>query len=1213
MKLKDIINFTHESSAIVLASGLNDPSLVKSFIPTTSSIAVLKHIVKAVQPSANKEDRAINCYGIYGTGKSRLAVLIGQLLRDGINDDDLGGLLLRLEDANEPQLVQKLRATFLSHTDDDARPYLIVPIYANGDSAFSLQGTLLQALYNSVRLSGITEIDNILLPTEYDIAAKRLDEILISKPEYSNQFLPNIDNIGNQYLNLPQLRDGLVNHEPVALETFCTWHRHVTVGSEFDPVQYGASNFIDVYSHAAQALLEIRYKGIAIIWDEFGYALEDMLTNSKRAPVREIMDLQKFVETVCEPQAGQVLFIGLTHVSISEYGPSVNVPAALVNRLATIQGRFTPLRIELKAAESEGYHLIAAQIRTTPYGHDIKKGSPYALQIMNVCKNLSLFAHMEDELKYVIENCYPLHPIAAAALLALSARYAAATRTAFTFLKYLEDKEILEQTIDPNEIFSKELIRFPYLIDYYEERMTEESSNDIATFKRSCAQIDGNTADELDIYERRNVLSIIMLSNVLGMEFQPSQDFLAIALHDTEYISSEAEVLRKALAWLSTAGLIWKNETTGHWRTGGDGGTNLDELISNALEAVPQLSISKYSERYPELYFDLFPLIGIHLFDPSVKGIVRTYSISTIKDLTPASLRVSNGSNLVSRVYIVLSIGPEDALQIETEVKQLPVGPNFFWINYEDSTTLAQKIRRYLALTNLLEQSHSDAIATRLQANYDYDRNWIAEKLSFMFGREGLNRGVTKIIKQGEDVLSVSSWTDFRQFLENDIQKIYYSEISVRASQKKRNVLGDMSAAESAETIEIVNRIFEIENNREYKTDLLGYAENSAPGAVVDGILGANEFFTTRANGVGLKGLEELEGVYAEVINKIRSEVLRKRQTPYRLTELSKILAIAPYGIPSGAIPIIVAFALQSDVYKLTWVNGRTNVAENLCKGLLNQNIGVRVADFNQYHLNIAEVVYYAMREILGDQEPSMTDKQAMAKKSIEQLKNWLSEISPNIINSPKIDKRLHELNVSINLIGRTQHDLLDKIAELIDNEEALKGQAISYQIKDKARDTLSTILNSYLAVEDEIRHDAIDHVRSLFSDPEETDYFLNVRARFNDRGELGGRVINAIDSAGAVSSDKQFELVLNATLNQDLRTCTPIEIGIGIGQLKSILDEEKISRFQDIDLDSNKQALKLKLHDVIVGEADLYDITDDDLVIILTSLINDLKAEIVE
>lgn len=308
--LRDLIQINQHSSdaAVNLARSLSNHNLVESFSPTKAAVMVLKHLQEAVLPAAPQQNRALNVFGSYGSGKSHLSVVIAQLLRDGCGDVSFSHFFERLNHFGEVQLAEKLNNTFLAQNDKDAKPYLLVSL--EGQGLPSIGSVLMKELYDAVKRRGLDPAE-ILPATEYDVCIKRFEEICRNSPELTNADLSQWNL--HQYLTTAYLLDALKSHDPDSLETFKYWHKAVCLGSEFNPVNEGASNFISAYAEAGKNLAEkYSFAGILIVWDEFGGALEDLLRNPNRNASGEILDLQRFVEIVCSPEKGHTIFIGLT-------------------------------------------------------------------------------------------------------------------------------------------------------------------------------------------------------------------------------------------------------------------------------------------------------------------------------------------------------------------------------------------------------------------------------------------------------------------------------------------------------------------------------------------------------------------------------------------------------------------------------------------------------------------------------------------------------------------------------------------------------------------------------------------------------------------------------------------------------------------------------------------------------------------------------------
>jgi len=436
-KLRDIVTIDHGSrpAAIrlddALAGGAGD--LIDAFTPTRSSIAILRHLQRAVLPNARKEFRAMVWHGVYGSGKSHLGVLVGHLLGCGSGGPEMQRFLGRLANQGETGLKSEIESTFLPDDDPDARPYLVVPLYAS--DAPTLPSSLLEGLYRAIDATDGLDPASILPKTEYGAARERLEMILEHHPEHRETPLSHWD-IHCAAFNPAELGRELDNISPAALEAFKKWHPKVSAGALFDPQDYGGKKLVDAYREAADALAgEHGYKGIAVIRDEFGYAIESLIAQPQRRQIEEIQALQDFVEVVCAAPQRHTLFIAMTHRSLREYGVSAQASAAVKLRLETIEGRFTQTPLELKAFEAEGYHLLGALVAPTETGRaSLQHSAARADNLARVCARMQLFHALATDIAAIVEGCYPLHPVTAAGLFAIASHgvYAQANRTVFT-------------------------------------------------------------------------------------------------------------------------------------------------------------------------------------------------------------------------------------------------------------------------------------------------------------------------------------------------------------------------------------------------------------------------------------------------------------------------------------------------------------------------------------------------------------------------------------------------------------------------------------------------------------------------------------------------------------------------------------------------------------------------------------------------------------
>jgi hypothetical protein len=1188
IKLSDLIRVQRSQSAIELTSGLGERDLIATFMPTDAAISILRKIERAVQPDANVQDRALNWFGTYGAGKSRLAVLVGQMLRDGVAGAEFDQFLGRLTNVGEDRLASALKSTFLPPNDDDAQPYFVVPIY--GNQAGTIQDALVESLYRAIADSKLFSPEDILPNTTFDVAVQRLDAMLEGRPALADDYLPGLG-FDSQYSNTSELKTGLQQRESGALVIFSEWHVHVTLGTRFSPELFGASSVIDIYLDAAQALRKKKYRGIAVIWDELGFAIEDMLQNSMRKAQSEIFELQQFVERVCAPSLGHTLFIGLTHVGLAEYGPRQRVADGLKQRLETIEGRFTAMKVELRAVESEGYHLLAAQVSHTPQLVDLLASSKArSSKIIDNCKPLILFSHLSEQIEFIVENCYPLHPITAAALLALSNEYAAATRTAFTFLPALEEANRFEVNVHYDAMFGSELVRVVELVDYYSDRMRVAGMGDqLDTYRANIAQTSSDGADADTIAERNKVMAVVLLSSVLGIGFQASDQFLAAALHDAGIADLESAALRAALSWLSDAGLLWKNDTTGLWKAGGDGSTNVEKLIEDAVTKIPNNTIAEYFAQYSALANDVLPMLGQHQLDPSPQGIVRSYVVEAMS--AEKALSAKPHATAAAKAVIVLHDSSEQIKDLEASLIERPVANMFYWVSVAEPDGVHLRIQRYLGITSLLSQSHNEGTRMRLLAKFEGVRTELLTEFGFLYGREGIRRSTTKIIHQGHSTgVAVESWSAFRASMQSILDQVYHKELAVRAPQKKRNVHGDSASSNARETLDIVERILEFATNVAYQNNLLGFPEGGEPGAVVDGVLGANNLFIERPHGCDLKRPEEVQGAVKAVVDLVREKLLRRREKPYQLIELAKELSAEPFGLPVGAIPIFIAFALQKDVEKLVWPAGGS-AAKNICEGMTDSRIGARFGDFTTNQLNVLGVLRNALDKINGEANEWDRNPHDAGRQAVDALRAFVKAIPTDIVKSPKLDKRLRELSETVKIVAITPHEIVEKLATLIDSAKQLQGTNPAYEVLATSRTLLVDILSDARRVEDETRFEIIKFVKSVIPGGDSQSEWNDFLSRLRQVSELGADAATIL-ALRPLSDTACIRMIERAANKVPIDELSALQVGFAVREIQELMDSVEELVVTGLEVDSVSPIPKDSLADAGMVAKNFNDLT---------------------
>ena len=1151
--LNDLIQINPVSrdnpTAIKVDNGLCNHNLVDSFSPTKSAVAVLTHLQKAVLPTATQEQRALNIFGSYGSGKSHLAVVMAHLLRDGSGDIAFENFFEKLRNFGEPTLAENLKNTFLNTNDVDAKPYLLVSLY--GSKTPSMGSMLMEGLYDVLERHPTLNPADILPATEYDVCVKRFETMVENKPEWAKANLSEWD-LAQHYFDTEEMVDDLKNHQPVALETFKNWHQKACAGAMFNPATEGGSNFIDAYFEAGKNLAEKHgYGGIVVLWDELGLALENLISNPLRDTIGEIFDLQAFVEKACSPARGHTLFLGLTHVSFQQYGS--NIDESVKNRLEAIFGRFRAFKIELSAAESEGYHLLGMQRMWTDYGlQQLENSRINQLKIAVICSALPLFKALEQNtLNTLSEEIYPLHPVMAAGLFALS-KLAQANRTALTFFRENSAK-LLSRPVDENALFDGELVRLPELVDYYESIIKDKKSHELERYQRAVAKINADAAEQ-EIHGRKSILKLLLLNELLsdgGENFQTNETFLACALYDAEPNTSESETLHLDLAWLKGAELIWKNDLTQQWTLLGDSGVNVEGLIEEKINHFAGRSAETLLKNYPAMCDDLLPILGEHQLDPSACGIVRSYDVELLTPPITNTLKLDNP--LISgKLYLVLAKDQDDVVQVKARIQATTPSNVYFWIPtngilsefviYGDTEfKLGGLLCRYLSIELLLkEKTATDDLRRQFQAKLERTRQDLLNLFKIFYGRDGLTSGKSELWQAGTaQALNCKSWNEFKNLLATKINEVYPNEIPIRANNM--NELNDEKYTGSRKVQKIVDCILEFETNPAYQTDLLGEdKETSEPSALIDGILGVNDLFIQRhPNKWDIKSIAETDGKLKDVLTLMRDTLSRKRENPYVISKLRDELIAPPYGIPSCNLAIFAAVAIRDKVKQLRFgsTGNETDFATNLNNAFQKgSKISIRVFDFSNKQLNTLILVGKYFKVVKSsDKSP-----EEYATESANHLRRFVTSQPDVVKNSTQLDDKTKDLVKFFQVIAKSPQEIADKLIDLIGNESDEQA--------------LHALLDDFERVENVNRHDIKQTLQKVI--PKGVEEKAQLVARLNHESATPqAKAVAQIFEQHYDTNDIDVKHVTLAMLNKPFEECSEKEIGQCQGKLESLIE----------------------------------------------------------
>lgn len=387
---------------------LNHDDKLKNFIPTKSSLQLLKEILLSTRPDSTERARVL--VGAYGKGKSHIVLTILSMLMQC--DRSLFTHLMPKID-EDPELKQ-LVDNYYSDPKNK-----ILPVIINGSST-SLPQAFLLALQRTLSENTL----DIMPETNYRAAVRTIQKWKEDYPEVYQKFKNGIS------MPIEAFYSELEAYSVEAYEEFERIYPKLTAGSVFNP--FVGFDVVDLYESVTRSLKEKGYLGIYVVYDEFSKFLEANIT---AASVSDTKMLQDFAEKCNRSGNTQLHLMLISHKEISNYID--RLPKQKVDGWRGVSDRFKHIHLNNNFAQT--YEIISTVIikdkEKWPAFRDDAKNNKKFEELENHYKKHPIFSDSaEDELSTTIYGCYPLHPVSTFILPRLSERIAQNERTLFTFL-----------------------------------------------------------------------------------------------------------------------------------------------------------------------------------------------------------------------------------------------------------------------------------------------------------------------------------------------------------------------------------------------------------------------------------------------------------------------------------------------------------------------------------------------------------------------------------------------------------------------------------------------------------------------------------------------------------------------------------------------------------------------------------------------------------
>ena len=433
------------ASYVNLKQEFNDPKAnrerMRGYRPIRSHREALQRLIRALYPN---EHRVYALRGSYGTGKSHLFLMLANYFDLKPDAPEMEQFFANYaeQDSEGAKKMRNWRA--------DGRYLVAICRYGIGDD---FEATVLRAIEEASEREGFEGLEN----THYHEALRRLNTWEKAQREgkaTGQMYDLFLDALHEQYpgISLEGLREGLHGYEPRHLNTFKGVFQAIT-GGAFSPEK---GNLIEIVEDFVSSdVFKERYKGLVVFYDEFDEILKEARLDVSR--------FQGFAELCRHPKAGMqpIIFYANIHKPLQGYATAFSQADFQV-----VRARLEEVRLVSQGIEDIIAAIVVPDQESDLWQRHIAPRQPTFMQLVNRSNRAEIFPWRSgaDFKERIVEDLYPMHPMATHCLVQLSQEVGSNARSLFTFFTREDQEGCYPNFIATNEIERNGRLNF-YTVD----------------------------------------------------------------------------------------------------------------------------------------------------------------------------------------------------------------------------------------------------------------------------------------------------------------------------------------------------------------------------------------------------------------------------------------------------------------------------------------------------------------------------------------------------------------------------------------------------------------------------------------------------------------------------------------------------------------------------------------------------------------------------
>jgi hypothetical protein len=577
VKIRDIVQINSGYTSYVdLYEDYYDLAKNRGRMELYKPIAAHRQVFEKIANALNPLDRRFYFLsGSYGTGKSHLLLMLANYFASPSDVPELEKYFKNYEEAQNEVLLKpgetlkERKAASLKEARKSGRFLVALCRYSLN---LDFEGALLRALEDALH----QDDSSILLDTHYSEALRRIDDWQTRRNEarFYNDLELAISRLFPDW-TINDLIDGLEQFDEQSLKAFKQCFRAVT-DAEFT---YNKDNLRDIISDFLKNTeFKANYKGIVFLYDEFGAAIDNGLVN-----YTNLLDFAQYCASSTMEKGGTVLFVSTGHKAFRNHGKIGDLNAE------TLEARVTEIGLQTQGMEDIISAIVQPNKDSTEWNQQVQPHSAKFTWFSNECNRLSLFSWLPaPKIKNnIIQNIYPMHPLATYALLKLAGEAGSDNRSVFKFFApefetgeqgwvnvqpnsypwFLENHEVEEQG-------KLALYTSDALVDYFREslkvtnnRLVDHVKTAVINYEATLRELnaylarksEGQLFEEADELMQR-IIKVMLVNEIISNEAAPIANTAQNIEFALDAISPEEKTqVEDRLKLLSGAGVIYNN------------------------------------------------------------------------------------------------------------------------------------------------------------------------------------------------------------------------------------------------------------------------------------------------------------------------------------------------------------------------------------------------------------------------------------------------------------------------------------------------------------------------------------------------------------------------------------------------------------------------------------------------------------------------------